>query len=42
MVVGYFNPGRIAVDKTKAYAPLVIDPDTPLSGPVAGKGLKVV
>jgi len=42
MVVGYFNSGRFAVGKPKTYAPLVIDPDAPLTCPVAGKSFKAI
>ncbi len=42
MVIHYLDTVSITSAPLKAYAPLVVDPNTVLSGPYAGKFLKAV
>ena len=42
MVTHHLNLKRISILKFKAYAPLIIDADTPLARPVTGQSLKPI
>ena len=42
MVIDDFDVGTVAVFPAKADAPLVVDPDAPLAGPITGERFKPV
>jgi len=42
VIINNLDIGRIALMPDKAYAPLVIDPDAPLVGAIAGKRFKPI